>query len=933
MAEYARPSIVPGKIVGINEHSAVIADRNNSGVNWMLDYSGNIRKRPGSQIVAKIEDSSGELYSQGATGITVNPTYGAYGAGVMLRRFTGGQVVESEANIATIGSVVNAVDTHQLADEEVIIAGSEHLWRLTPAVVVIVPGSTLNGWDVSFDGTSKYLHGYLNDSLVVTTLIGWGTGATDALTLAELGLGGTTYTQLNQGALPAGYLQLTDRVHQGDEVMLSVLVWVRVPNSFHHFPFGGGAMRSSQPAPQTLLGIDDTNWNSAYFNGALYFAGRKKPLLKYDGLRAFVPGTLTQLPVPGTGAAGYTYRYEHMVPLCEQSYALNIVFDRGPPTDDASAALVTFGGLTTRDDFDIGQGVAYPIGSTGIPDLTRNFVSMPRTGNYISTSVGLSDNFVITKPDGSAHDLLPGDCIYSWNPGTSVGVWCYITHVTPTKIYLDQSVTSVATQSWSLDSVKIYRTESGGVTFYLVKEIPTYLLSSYVDVTNDATLITGTPYEEATFFPREAPTVTSAVCTHQNRLIVAHDGAESIFIQNGGQSRCLDVAISEPLSDQFAVDTGFSLEDARAREIRAMISLNDTLYLFTDRSVWYVQGSLASADSFQVHLMTEAFGAANNTSLQIVDGSIWCMTSAGQIAVIGNGSFQIIPEIARLAEPQQKNTAEISSALSLRRAQLVYDPSSRKLLAHIPYITTQRYLSRPTDYLGNISDLEQVGAPFTGVPYVNLNGTFQTLNPSTTSTEDPSRGLFYVLDFDNPVDNRPTIYKWEGLGAAGGLLATSKGIFGVTRENGVSYAKSMVWAFDEAIAHDHGTVFEMRFISPWQDLEDIQHSKRPARLQILSGTEGTQNFALSVKTEIDWLNSVYVDEFTAEFKVGEGYDELPYDTAPYGDPNEALKVFPLSGQRTKAIRLSFSNSDRQQMPTISGWSYELANNETNTKET
>lgn len=919
MADYARPSIVPGKIVGINERSSVVADRDNSGLNWMLDTSGNIRKRPGSQVLASVEDPTSDVYSQ--TNFTVNPSRGAFGAGVMLRRFTSGQLVES----STFSGTANNADTHQLADEEIIIAGSEHFWRLTPAVVTVVPGSTLNGWDVSFDGTDKTIQGYLNDQEVVRTIIGWGTDSSP-VSLAAISFGGTTYSQIGQNAVPAGYLQLTNRVHQGDQVMLTVLVWLRVPNSFHYFP-ADSSMRLSQPAPQTLLGIDDTNWNSTYFNGALYFAGRKKPLLKYDGLRAFVPGTLSNLPNSSTGT-GYNYRSEHIVPICEQSYAFNIVFDRGPPTADQGLALLQFGGLYQREDADIGAGVAYPT-VAGATSVMRARASMPRTGSYVSTSVGFATTFVITKSDGTPHDLLPGDCIYSWNPTTATGVWRYITHVSPTSITLDASTTTVATQTWTLDSIKIYRTEYGpGPTYYLVNEIPTYLLSNYFDTVNDATLITRAPYEEPTFFPREAPTITSAVCTHQNRLIVAHDGAETPFLQNGGSPRCLDIAFTEPLSDQFAVDTGFALEDSRAREIRAMLSINDTLYIFTDRSVWYVQGSLASADSFQVHLMTEAFGAANNTSVQVVDGSIWCLTSAGQLAVISGGGFEIIPEISRLSEPSRWNTAEIVSARSLRRAQLVYDPSSRKLIAHIPWVTTERYVSA-TDFLGNTAVLTEVGAPTT----TSLNGSFQTLNPSTSSIEDPSKGLMYVIDFDNVIENRPLVYKWDGLGAAGGLLSTSKGVFGITREPGVNCAKSRVWTLDDTIAHDHGTAFEMSFVSTWLDLEDVQHSKRPIKLELLSGTEETQNFSLSVKTELDWLNSVYVDQFTADFKSGQGYDELPYDTQEYGDPNEALKVFGLSGQRTKAIRLTLSNSDRQQMPTISGWSYELANNETNTKET
>ncbi len=927
--DYGRPSTVPQQIGGTSDQGGVITtEGSNGGFNWMLDYQGNIRKRPGSQLLAQIEDSTGEVPYDFSGQLTYNYSTGPYGAGVLLRR-------DSASKLAFEGSDGSGL---KFASEEIVICGSEFFWRISP-VVVAVKTVTGGGWQVTYDGTDKVFKQYLNDAVVNTTTIGFGNEATPVTfdTLATA-IGATAYSDtFSFSGVPAGYLPLGERIVQGNAILLVAYYSSRIATSAG-LSDGAGVWSVAQPCPQTRVGISDANWCSTAFNGALYFAGRKKPLIKYDGTRTYCPGTITSAAATAGSylafglatmatfvGAGYNYRLEHRVPLPELPgglFGAELTFDRGAPYDDDAAALQTFS--APRADYSsIGTTFVQSIEGIAIvkkPTGEQGYrVPMTRAGQYTSTVVG-TVNIVtgITKEDGTPHDLLAGDPIFCWNPATSTGTWTRIYRASAGTIVIADALAVTADTTWTLDSVVIYRTVTGGSTYYKVKEVPTYMPSGYTDTVADGALISNESYDEIGFTPINAPSATTAVCVHQNRLLVAHDSGNNALVVNGGQdlSKCLDVAISEPLSDQFSADTGFTLEDTKARDIRAMAVVGDVVVIFTDRSIWTVTGDLASAETFQVQLLTDAFGAASNGAVQVINGALWCLTTSGSLAIISGGSSQRLPEIEVLPALPQASTAEIRSQVSLEHAQTTYDPAARRLIIALPYLTTRRYLSSAADSLG--------------IETITLLGKYEHLYTSTVSSATPAQSITYVVDFNH---DKPLFYYWKGLGAAGGLISTSFGVVGVSREQGSNINKAAVWLLDDKVALDRSEGFEMRFQTGWEDLGDVQRNKRPVRLQLLSGTEGTQNFSLDVKTEQDWLNNVPVDEFTASFKAGEGYADGGYGDAPYGDGNEAYKVYPLAGEKCKSIRLTLSNSDPTEHPLISGWSYEIAENDKNVKET
>lgn len=918
MADFKRVSVVPGTVAGLNDKNPVIAGPNNDGFNWALDYDGNIVKRPGSQTVYQLED-----YIDENTSVLVATEKLLYGCA------TGAATIQRLLSAhSLIGLVSDEADI--VSDEDIILCGGQFFWKLVP-VIAVIKGVTGGAWTVSYDGTDKRFIQYLNDAQVTSTVIGWGTETTPVnYVVLSSAISGTSYSGRNQQLQPAGYLLLQKRIAQGNDIMLSAFMALRIPTSFVPSTNGAGvdgAAITGRTHRFGASGIDDTNWTAVQFNNALYFAGRKKPLLKYDGFRTYLPGAINATDpsspraasigfntVFTTGGAGaYVYRLTHKVPVVETAsvYGTGIVntvsvgFDRCPYDIPGTHAASMFGSASKW----------YSNIATGVN--TR--ASMTRAGTYITTDPGAGRTFTLVRYDSpqSAHDLSIGDMVYYYDPlydstSPAVGIWLMILDATATTVTFDQTIATTTSTTFSLDSVEVYRAATVDAAYYLLAELPITRKDSTIMYTDPGTsIVTNPAYAELGFTPINAPAITTSVCVHQNRLLVAHDSSASDAVWEGATylARCMDVAISEANSDQFSADTGFTLEDTKAKEIRSIVSVNDTAYLYTDRSIWYVQGSVSSADAFQVHLMTEDIGAASNNAVTVVGNNMWCLTSAGQIAKVTGGSYKISYNLKVPMDKVQNNTAELGSRLSLKHALMKYDPASRRLYIHIPYVTFKKYRTN-TDY--QESGLVQFA-------------TIMTQNPDLSET--------YVLDFNQGDD--PIFYKWYGLGLAGGLVSTKAGLFGVSREQGtaaIAYT-SRIFKIDDTVAHDQGTGFEMRFQSSWQELQDVQHNKRPMRLQLLSGTEGTQNFSLSVKTEQDWINNVFVDDFTASFKDGEGYAESPYATVAYGDANEPNKVFTLQGQRAKAVRLTLSNSDPLDKPLISGWSYEIADNERNTKET
>lgn len=147
----------------------------------------------------------------------------------------------------------------------------------------------------------------------------------------------------------------------------------------------------------------------------------------------------------------------------------------------------------------------------------------------------------------------------------------------------------------------VYRTSNGGSTFYLNHTIEDNTTASYTDTMGDTTLLAQAAFDEA---DRSTPYAFSVVRWHQNRLWGLIDGDNKVYFSN----------ILKP--DEWDLANSF-IQVPDGEQPRNMMSLGDSLVIYTNRSISMIQGR--SEESFSAQLVESNVGIYSRWTLQSID--------------------------------------------------------------------------------------------------------------------------------------------------------------------------------------------------------------------------------------------------------------------------------------------------------------------------
>jgi hypothetical protein len=169
---------------------------------------------------------------------------------------------------------------------------------------------------------------------------------------------------------------------------------------------------------------------------------------------------------------------------------------------------------------------------------------------------------------------------------------------------------------------------------------------------------------------------------------------------------------------------------------------------------------------------------------------------------------------------------------------------------------------------------------------------------------------------------------YDGVCGSGGVTVSGGLITLADRDiNGVSKLKQL----SDGAMSDMGTAIKMQLQTPFEDCKTPHLHKTFSRLTTLA-PDVTSEFALSVKVERDWDERNYVQQFTQNFRQGEGYAVEPYATDPYGDGNIPDRVQDLNNFKAKSLRVTFEHQNATENPIISGYVLEYSDTTTEGRE-
>lgn len=496
-----------------------------------------------------------------------------------------------------------------------------------------------------------------------------------------------------------------------------------------------------------------------------------------------------------------------------------------------------------------------------------------------------------------------------------------VTSISGSSIGLSASINLSGTTYFSTGAgYTLYRTVAGGSVFYRLAEFApnsgTGLgLITYTDNTSDAALTV--EYTETATTRLPPPIMYShAIAQHQNRLCVLSTSnvPTSPYVEpsTSQSSSAPTLWISSAVSQLYfdARNTVTFTYTGRDRPT-GLISVNDLLYVFFNSKIYYIQGALSDATTFSVQLLDAKVGCTDPKSIVQVKDSIIFMSQHGLTELRGTTlNYDVGEEV---------KTILYDSAV--KDVRCFFWTNENTLLVS----ANKQFVRKTTFGEPNFSP------SFDDAIFSNTASPVQffiTTTPRTLAYSFEAK-KWAVWDID--------IYSGVTENADGELITIDRGTAVLMSfSDGSPYTLNIRRLNPLCNWTDTGVPFTARWYSEWFDGGVPAVDKSFNRAQVFStNTESIgQGFKLTVSTERDWQPGLTVDKFTdiTDFKVDTGYAEQPYDSQPYGDPELSQKVFALSNQRCKSMRLVVENSEPNRNICISGAAIEVQPKYANMKD-
>lgn len=805
-----------------------------------------------------------------------------------------------------------------------------------PVTVTLFATTASIGLVLQVEGTEFHLLTYdINNNLTSDISVGYGTEATPVYTLAQLstllssnGIGtitGATTAVLNATSIVAvGPFDTRINRIAGSASPVVRIFQVWNPTAILAAADNGGAALNlgTFDATNDAGPNDSVTWNQT----TTYFT-YKGQLWKYDGVRAYTPAPPTVNPkafgVSQYGGTGSVEAGLHNYAFQLRYYDANGGFIDGP--------LITNSGFVSNAT----SPPASPVFSAPLGNSNLNYFNTILTGGAGTRSVPVQFSVqtffdpsqfpnisipsmgfaspgtttgLYTLTGMTGHAFVPGDQIIIQQTPTGAGgssatipgvtrarvasvtsstitvdgaAGVALSPVTPNNVFINSSFCS---RNFTL---LVWRTKVGGSLYYYSGEITADLVggtSSYLDVTLDAAL--GAAYVPPSYVqgsPSLAGFSSSFAAANPYfggyplpyfKYITVHAG---LLVAASGNTVFYTLAAN--LDTWSADQNSFTVPTVANEQIRGLKSFGDTLYIWTDNSMYQVTGTLpqpGSTDtSFKLSKISGSIGCINNKSITVVEERLVWMDQTGLYSLTP-GSYPV--PIDEPLRPLYLDIAKTSGGpLLVDTGRACYDPQRKLFFCSLT--TQSRQLSQQTIML--VWNLVRGG----------LWEVWSNLNTVGGNVLLPGYGPLLISN-------------------TGALVRFSDGDLGMP---------------EYYLAADGLQPIPFMFTGPQEEMGAPSVSKAFTRFRVLSPAENGTNqaFTLNVLLQRNYSSS-QAGFRVMDFNSTAGFGQSVYGVDPLGDPSkDGLNMKPLDS-KARAMQPVFTHNKLYEKVRIEGWEYEIS---------
>lgn len=564
-----------------------------------------------------------------------------------------------------------------------------------------------------------------------------------------------------------------------------------------------------------------------------------------------------------------------------------------PTTADGGAGAITNSSMThriTHIQIDNKGNVIEGIESSTSTPLNLTSKQVNVTVTNIEDDTGFNTNCAIvagaqstvneiTVDDGSAgsHTIKANDTAYFYDSVTGDYITRNVDSVTATTITVAGAAVSVADNAVISNNLRIaiYRNQSAGTTHSLVAEIPNDSFSTtqvYVDNVADASL--GADYVT----PIKAhglPPKCKYSTVFQNLFILSGD------LENVNTSYHSDIDGPEYFPSG---DNSYITETIRGDKNTGVAVNNNTLFIFKDKSIHAVSGTLSTGQVRVDEVSGGDVGCLSHHTITEIKGRLVFLGEKGVfgLAVGDNEAEEISAKIEPIFEPS-------SSTFNLTKAVAINWFEKDKYILFLPTEATSGSGGKYTD---------------------------------STNSE------MYIFDY-----SRKAWLEWDNIDIKGGVTIYNNELYFIERRLGSvtsnveSYLYKILDTNDTYDYADHSAAITLTHKTHWESLKDPDVFKKFLRLKVHSLDASvndfeTDTFVINVETQINYNNSES-SSFSLNFGANTtGWGEFQWGLAPWGSVRAIELKSKLKSTKGRAIRVIFTNNTVHENILVSGWTIE-----------
>lgn len=504
---------------------------------------------------------------------------------------------------------------------------------------------------------------------------------------------------------------------------------------------------------------------------------------------------------------------------------------------------------------------------------------------YINTAGAGTVKNILTSAAGGQHYLLPNDEIYL---PISAGVYGTrkIVSVSGTNITLDTTATTAVGDACSLNyKLNLWRTKDQGNDLFLSNSYPMFypFLTTLDDITPEASLGRKYIYPLKNHLP---PPPGKLCCEHQGLLVVAdidvwyYDYADIVNNTIPANKNTVYYSTDEH-QEYFHLANSFTLPLNESEQITGLKSISGTLYIFTNKKIFYVQGILN--DNFSVKILVNNIGCISQNTIVEVNGVLY-FSSDNNVYALTEGSLPVpigkqIRNLLRVKDKQNINT--------------------KGKISYYYNRACAGYLKKLNLYVLSVPAIE------------DTNTEDPAFDFSFGNLFNPTHSIIFVYDID-----KEQWSFWKDLYISS-FAAFKDELWFSTVEPPSYFARSTIRKFlsddlNYQSYNDGSVPINFEYNSSWENLDAPGVQKLLNNLTVYSlDNKISRNYTLDVTIDKDFGYNTRNTVFRLNF---------PFLTAQ----EDAYMVYSkLDSNKTRSMRVSFRNNNMYENVSISGYEIEV----------